>query len=91
MIVPFGGNKWSHENTRRKLARQAAERRARKKALLLRSKTTVEKCECGRFKGDVVCQCRIEQVRREMVSDEQLKMCLQMGAETETREREDSE
>jgi len=50
-----------------------------------------DKCSCGRFKGSPLCQCRIDQVRREMVADEQLKMCLQMGAETETREREDSE
>ena len=87
MRVPIHGNKWSHQRTRIIRANAAAQRRKLKAAISRRQRAKLEaqqtagpeKCECGRFKGEVVCQCRIDQVRREMVAGEQIKMCLEMN------------
>jgi hypothetical protein len=34
-------------------------------------------CRCGRFIGAVVCECRIQQVRRQMVSGKQFELCME--------------
>jgi hypothetical protein len=42
-----------------------------------------KKCKCGRFAGDTVCQCRIDQVRKDALADKNVQLCLDMAAKRE--------
>lgn len=66
MKTPVGGNKWSHEQTRRIQARRNAQRR------------NPDKCKCGRFLGSPLCQCRIEQCRRDMLAQDNIQLLMKM-------------
>lgn len=49
-------------------------------------KKTSNHCpRCGRWAGDVLCQCRVNEVMRATREDEQVKLCLKMAEQNECK------
>ncbi len=53
------------------------------------SKRSSNHCpSCGRWSGDVLCECRIKQVRREATGQRNMELCLKAGdRQAQRRER----